>query len=632
MKLLSQLRTSKKLGWRNCAAVAAHRVALRTGVYQRVLPIDRCPLPEAFAGCRQPVSFASEPWFAASREACLAGADALLAGRATWFSHEVHVIGSPPDWFFDPSTGEHFPNGSHHWSRCTPYGDVDIKRCWELSRWGWATLLARAWRLSGNNRYRDGLNDWSRSWCDANPINGGSNWICGQEASIRLIHALQTWQLTDAPCLIPNCDPGRAAFVACHLRRVAATEKYAQAQNNNHWTSEAAALFIGGSWLAVSESNHSTAARDWAKAGRLALERSVGRLVMPDGSFAQHSLTYHRLLLDTLAQVEYWRRCLDLEPFSLRFSDRCRAACDWLAASVDLVSGDGPNLGSNDGAFCYRLHSQLYRDFRPTLQLASVLFKGHLALPSGPWDEPLHWLGLEAKGMNAHCEQKAAVAPITLFADGGYAVLNTATSTWALLRLPTYKFRPAHADPLHFDLWHKGVNLLRDGGSYSYNASPSDLAEFPGISSHNTVQFDDAEPMPRLGRFLWGDWLQVEAPPKLEAHSITAAYCCPYGRHQRKVQVNSAGNFWTITDTCSGFNDQVLLRWRLSPGAWRLDGSFLIGQMISIKIHCDQPITRLELLTGWESRLYGVKTPLPVLEVSVSHAPATLITSIQLSD
>ena len=41
---------------------------------------------------------------------------------------------------------------------------------------------------------------------------------------------------------------------------------------------------------------------------------------------------------------------------------------------VDPLSGDGPNLGSNDGAFCYQLHSQPYRDFRPTLQLASVLF------------------------------------------------------------------------------------------------------------------------------------------------------------------------------------------------------------------------------------------------------------------
>ena len=45
-----------------------------------------------------PVPFASQPWFVASREACL-DAEALLAGRATWFSHEAHEVGSPPDWF-----------------------------------------------------------------------------------------------------------------------------------------------------------------------------------------------------------------------------------------------------------------------------------------------------------------------------------------------------------------------------------------------------------------------------------------------------------------------------------------------------------------------------------------------------
>jgi len=630
-RLLTQLRTSKQLGWRNCAAVAAHRVALRTGVYQRQLPIDRCPVPEPLTGCRQPVPFASEPLFVASHEACLAEADALLAGRATWFSHKAHEIGSPPDWFLDPVSGQRFPDGSQHWSRCKPFAGADIKRCWELSRWGWVPLLARAWRLSGDSRYRDGINAWSHSWCNANPVNGGSSWLCGQEASMRLLHALQAWQLSDAPGLLPNPTPERAAFAAAHLQRIAATERYAQAQDNNHWTSEAAALFIGGSWLAASASPHVPAARHWAYAGRLALERSVGRLVMSDGSFAQHSLTYHRLLLETLAQVELWRCWLDLAPFSERFSQRCCAATAWLISMVDPLSGDGPNLGSNDGAFCYQLHSQPYRDFRPTLQLASVLFQGHPALSNGAWDEPLHWLGLEEDGITAQAGQPALAAPITLFADGGYAVLRPSTSSWALLRLPTYRFRPAHADPLHVDLWHQGVNLLRDGGSYAYNASPADLAVFPGIASHNTVQFDGAEPMPRLGRFLWGEWLQLEAPPQLEANAITAAYRCPLGRHRRQVRMNATGQRWTITDTCSGFQQQALLRWRLCPGEWRLDGTSLVGPLATLQIHCDQPITRLELVSGSESRHYGAKTPLPVLEVSVAQAPAVLTTSIQLS-
>ena len=98
-----------------------------------------------------------------------------------------------------------------------------------------------------------------------------------------------------------------------HLERISSTVLYAEAQDNNHWTSEAAALFIGGSWLA-SESSYALAGSQWAKTGRRALECSVNRLVLQDGSFAQHSLTYHRLLLDTLVQVELWRRLLALDP------------------------------------------------------------------------------------------------------------------------------------------------------------------------------------------------------------------------------------------------------------------------------------------------------------------------------
>lgn len=651
MKLISQLRTTKQLGWRNCAAVAAHRVALHSGAYQQRLPIEPCPVPEPLLADLQPTLMASQPWAAAAHECCLESAEALLGGTSSWFGQEQHSVGAPPDWFLDPASGQRFADGGQHWSRCSAFAGADIKRCWELSRWAWAPLFARAWRLSGDGRFLDGLNAWTQSWCQANPVNGGSNWLCGQEASMRLLHALQAWRLSDAPAQQPLASPQRAAFVAAHLQRIAATESYAQAQENNHWTSEAAALFIGGSCLAALSSTHAVAGRRWATAGRCALERSVGRLVMADGAFAQNSLTYHRLLLDTLAQVEFWRRWLDLEFFSDGFAQRCRSATSWLAALVDPISGDGPNLGSNDGAFCYQLHSQGYRDFRPSLQLSAVLFYGQHVLPNGPWNEPLYWLALSdgsATGVSntqppttAQALQPAGNGPVTLFPDGGYAVIRPSTASWALLRLPSYRFRPAHADPLHLDLWHHGVNLLRDGGSYDYNAPEVDLGYFPGIASHNTVQFDGSEPMPRLGRFLWGDWLQQEHSPLLkpgnapsfspDGSSITAAYHGPHGRHQRQVQVAASGNCWIITDNCSGFQQEMLLRWRLCPGDWRLDGAALMGSAATLTIRADQPIARLELVMGWESLHYGSKTPLPVLEVSVTQASVTITTSIQLS-
>ena len=650
MKVFSQLRTSMQLGWRNCAAVAAHRIALRAGLYESQLPQRPCPIPEPLNCQPQPAPFAEDGRLAKSIDCCLAAADDLMAGTAIWFSHQSYSVGSPPDWFLDPASGQRFQDCAKHWSRCHSYADTDIKRCWELSRWAWAPLLARAWRLSGASRFCDGMNAWSDSWCQANPVNGGSNWLCGQEASMRLIHALQAWQLVDAPAQLPNPSPQRAAFAVEHLQRIAATERYAQAQDNNHWSSEAAALFIGGSWLAATASAHASAGRRWAADGRRALERSVARLVMADGSFAQHSLTYHRLLLDTLAQVELWRRWLDLPPFSKRFQECCLAAIHWFAALVDPCSGDGPNLGSNDGAFVYQLHSQPYRDFRPTLQLASVLFSGQPALAPGPWDEPLHWLGLISSSAEGFCASSLQIPEgsslkpqppktVELFADGGYGLLRPTSTSWALLRLPVYRFRPAHADPLHLDLWHQGVNLLRDGGSYAYNADVADLSYFPGIASHNSVQFDGAEPMPRLGRFLWGDWLQLEETPRIEsckdAPSITAAYRCPHGRHQRRVQSDSSGLSWTITDHCSSFRDRLVLRWRLCPSDWqlRIEGALvqLCSTRAQISVECNQLIQRLELVEGWESLLYAQKTPLPVLELEVAAAPTPVLVTTRIA-
>ena len=81
----------------------------------------------------------------------------------------------------------------------------------------------------------------------------------------------------------------------------------------------------------------------------------------------------------------------------------------------------------------------------------------------------------------------------------------------AMLRYPRFRYRPGHADALHLDLWLGDRNILRDGGTYSYNAERKWLNYFSGTQSHNTMQFDDLDQMPRLGRFLFGDWLKTSS-------------------------------------------------------------------------------------------------------------------------
>ena len=73
----------QKLGWRNCLVVVLHRFAVSSGLYQRLHPVTTCPIPEVQVDNIPPFEFASQPWFLASRNLCLARADALLAGSTT---------------------------------------------------------------------------------------------------------------------------------------------------------------------------------------------------------------------------------------------------------------------------------------------------------------------------------------------------------------------------------------------------------------------------------------------------------------------------------------------------------------------------------------------------------------------
>jgi hypothetical protein len=395
----------------------------------------------------------------------LTEADELLAGRANYFSVHPLDIGNPPNWFLNPFQKKLHPRPVQHWSRIADFSAEvgDIKVVWEMSRFAWAPILARAWRISGDARYLSALQLWMQDWWRCNPPNTGPNWMCGQETSIRLINALLALRLVG---LEKSAEIGLVVFVEAHCRRVDLTTSYAVAQDNNHATSEAAGLFVGGTWLAKrGEGDAKYRGQRWAEKGRKLLNGRVRRLVLPDGSFSQHSLTYHRMMLDTLSVAEAWRRYMGEAPFAEDFYTRAIAATRWLGAMIDPASGDGPNLGANDGAHPYRLDASAYRDFRPCLQLASLLFVSGAVLKSGPWDESAAWLGVPTEGPVQPWLSDLSSA---LFPDGGYVVLRNDDGARVLLRAPTARFRPSHADALHVDLWWKGKNILRDGGTYAY--------------------------------------------------------------------------------------------------------------------------------------------------------------------
>jgi Heparinase II/III-like protein/Heparinase II/III N-terminus len=625
---LIYLSTSMRLGVGNVARVLVYRACKRAGIYRWLLPPRKAVPLGLQVGSLRDAAQPSVPW---ANRSVLAEADELLTGRANFFSVHGQGIGNPPNWFLNPFENKRHPHPALHWGEIADFSaDAgDIKVVWEMSRFIWAPVLARAWRISGDARYLSTLQLWMEDWWLCNPPNTGPNWMCGQEISIRLINSLLALRLAG---LEENVVSGLVAFVESHCRRVDLTTFYAVAQNNNHGTSEAAGLFVGGTWLArYGLGDARNRGQQWADKGRRLLESAVSRLVLPDGSFSQHSLTYHRMMLDTLSFAESWRRYVGEPPFAADFYTRAAAATRWLGVTIDPASGDGPNLGANDGAHPYRLDASAYRDFRPCLQLASLLFLCCPALKDGPWDEAGAWLGVTAEGPVQPWLKESSSA---IFPDGGYVVMRNTSGAQVLLRAPTARFRPAHADALHLDLWWKGKNLLRDGGTYSYADGHTLAKVLSSVIGHNTEEFDGHDQMPRLSRFLYGAWMRVVGAPAItttaDGQSWSGSYTDVWGARQKRT-VTLRSNAVSVLDQVQGFKRKAVLRWRLAPGNWSQNATGCASAMGQIKVECSVPIRRMSLESGWESRHYLEKSTVPVLEVEIAEAPAVLTTTVTLS-
>jgi len=599
MSRVAKLRVYARLGPSNIARVALYRLGLKSGRH----PVQRLR-----------AEVARGPFFRASERAgSLPAANSAWDDALWWFGwSQTPLPDTPPDWFANPFSDAPQPDTTLDWWRIPDFGTGDIKGLWELSRFDW--VVAWATRAAhGDAAALARLNAWLDDWARENPPYKGPNWKCGQEASIRVMHlVVAAWVLGQdrAP------EPGLVALLRAHLQRMAPTMSYAIGQQNNHGTSEAAALFIGGSFL----TGHDARAEVWARKGRRWLEERAQTLIEPDGSFSQYSVTYHRVMLDSYALAEAWQRHRNLPAFSQHLHDRLAAATGWLAAMTDPETGDAPNIGANDGARLLQLTGSDYRDFRPSVQLAAALFPGRDAFGEGPWNAPLRWLSVP-DGLERLQPGSAT------FADGGYHVLRMGRSL-AVLRFPRFRFRPGQADALHLDLWHEGINLLRDAGTFSYNADGAEW--FSGTAAHNTIEFDGRDQMPRLGRFLFGDWLHADtiAPVQKHGQDLTAAAAhtdAQGARHQREITLSREG--LTCRDTVSGAFREACLRWRLAPGDWKLDGTMLRGESVRISIEIDGAPVTPTLETTAESRFYQHQCEIPLLSVRVT-GPATLITKV----
>lgn len=637
----------REIGPKSLALYAGYQAARRTGWLRRSTPIydwDERPLgtwlhsdipakPESYLDYwskktprfffKPNVTFknALQSVLQENQSAAIAMAEEILQGRFCIFGADPVELGFPPDWaaFAPIAGGENAPpvDLSRHWASYTLESlPSDVKLLWEAGRFGWVYPLARAFQLTGNQRYSEGFWTLVNSWRAANHPNAGLHWFTGQGAALRLmalVFAMYAFSpaFSEAPRRMANL----AQMIAIHADRIPPTISYARAQGNNHLLTEAVGLYTAG--LLFPEFRR---AAYWKKLGRRWLIAGFERQVFSDGGYMQHSTNYHRLALHAglwaarLAEVNG-------EPLSGSVLDALRRMSRCLSALIDPETGCVPNFGPNDGANILPLTTCPFNDYRPVIQASAISLSGHPAFPSGPWNEACVWLGFnpvsavplnigekpqhsdtvsaaEGPARSGQSSQSKDERPLSetdnkapgikddksLFLNEGLnfpqagIYLMRGKRSWGMLRCARFTSRPGHSDQLHFDLWRHGYNVAHDAGTYLYNGTPPWDNGLAGAMAHNTVVIDDQDPMRRAGRFLWLDWAQGHMLGRWrsqEGHlEVLTAKHNGYRRlgvtHQRTV-IRAGDDLWAVIDDLLGSGiHRAVLNWSLPDWPWQL--------------------------------------------------------------
>lgn len=600
--MLSKVLTYFRLGITNIMLVALYRMRIKLGQLKKLTPITITSTNEA-------CYFEANPDFERL--------PSLKVPEFKAFGWLPQPLSEPPNWQTNIVSRKSISNNQLHWTQINDFDNNigDIKTVWEISRFNWLFPLTLKYLQSDDLSKLEQLNYWLSDWSVNNPVNQGINWKCGQECSIRVMHLAACSYL-----LNQHTKPtdALADMIFHHLERIAPTISYAMAQDNNHGTSEAAALFIGSLIVKKNKRYHNDKQLDkWLLIGRNKIENRCQKLIANDGCFSQNSVNYHRLMLDTLSLVEFFRQQFNQPKFSKKCYNKVVRAVLWLSTIVDKETGKTPILGLNDGAQLLPVTACDYLDYRPSVQWAYELFLTEKFLDNIC---EAHQLSLLFPTQPSDI-RTSNTQQITLSSD--YCLLNN--RGWrCYLRTPTATFRPAQCDALHLDVWHGHENILIGTGSYSYNCEPKWQDYFPSIRAQNSVQFDTKEQMPKLSRFLYSDWIKaivgVNNKDKLSAHYTNSS------GHQHRRSLTLSDSRIDIEDDIKGFNKEAVLRWHLPKKDWKLKGKNITSDKYNIEINATVPITKVALVDGWQSRYYLKKELITVIEITVRQP--TKITTI----
>jgi len=472
--------------------------------------------------------------------------------------------GNDIDWHCDVVHGKRGPRKPWFKVKYLDFDEVgDSKITWELNRHQHFVILAKAYWLTGNDKFAHEIFGQWTHWQGENPYPIGVNWVSSLEVAFRSLSWVWTYFLIrECPLFTADLRQQWRRALSLNGRHIA---NYLSTyfSPNTHLLGEAVALFFLGTLFPDLGS-----AKKWREQGWKILLHGAKTQVYEDGFYYEQSTYYHVYALDLFLHA---RILAGVNGIAIpeEFDQTLQRMLNALALLGR--AGATPKIGDDDGG----------RLFDPRATGAVVYGRGDFKfVASAPREETLWILG--AKGL-AEFESLPSVEPSTdstALPSSGFYLMADANSAQQLLidagSLGSGNGGHGHADALSVCLIQNGRNLLIDPGTFAYVSDSGERDRLRGAGAHNTMQVDGQDQAEISGPFSWKNSLCV----KLENWINGRQFDFFEGSHDgysrlpsrvihRRWVFHRRGNFWLVLDRAEGSGQHQLdITWHIGSTLW----------------------------------------------------------------
>ena len=543
------------------------------------------------------------------------------------------------DWHSDRVHGKRAPRDLWFKIRCLDFASVgDAKVTWELNRHQHLVTLAKAYRLTKDDRFASELIDQWRHWQRENPYPRGINWASSLEVAFRSLSWLWVYFLLEGtPAMTQEFREQWLRAIALSGRHI---ELYLSTyfSPNTHLLGEAVALFFIGTLCPELLSSSR-----WQRRGWETVLRESERQVRPDGFYFEQSTYYHVYALDFLLHAGVLASLNDMS-FPPEYNRRLENMLD--ALTVLCRAGAPTRWGDDDGGRVFDPRRNRAEHLSDPLATGAVLFgRGDFKLLAGGLREETLWL-LGEKG-GAEFERIEAKQPgmssFALLETGLYVMSCNESKLQAVIDAGPQGALTAghgHADALSLTLHAEERELLGDPGTYEYVSAGTERDQFRGTAAHNTLQLDERNQSEPNGPFGWKSLTTAKAENWIRGQTFDLFV----GSHDGYSQPNNPAihrrwvffrkpKFWLVRDLMLGTGKHQLdLRWHVTPGLLSsvpAEARFILPERrggIALFSPAGESWSKTVEQGTW-SAAYGMKKPATVVRfTTVTTLPAEFAT------